>query len=62
MDKQELKNIVQAIIQASPKPVTLEELFQVFAEERTIDTADIQECLERRWAPKLQFSHLKYGI
>ena len=46
MDKQELKNIVQAIIQASQKPVTLEELFQVFVEERTVDTANIQEAIE----------------
>jgi len=45
MDKAELKNIVQAIIQASPKPVTLEELCQVFTEDK-VDTADITEAIE----------------
>jgi segregation and condensation protein B len=45
MDKVELKNIVQAIIQASPKSVTLEELCQVFTEDK-VDTADIQEAVE----------------
>ena len=46
MEKAELKNIVQAIIQASPKPVTLEELCQVFTEDKEIDTADITDAIE----------------
>jgi len=45
MEKAELKNIVQAIIQASSKPVTLEELYQVFMEDK-VDTADITDAIE----------------
>jgi segregation and condensation protein B len=45
MEKVELRNIVQAIIQASPKPVTLEELCQVFTEDK-VDTTDITDAIE----------------
>lgn len=46
MDTQEIQNIVQAIIQAATKPVSLEELCQVFKAEKSVETAHIQEALE----------------
>jgi len=45
MDQKELQNIVRAIIQASPKPVTLESLCEVFVECEEVQLFDIKDAI-----------------
>ena len=45
MDPKELQNIVRAIIQASPKPVTLEALCEVFSDDEEVQLVDIQDVI-----------------
>lgn len=45
MEPKELQNIVRAIIQASPKPVTLEALCKIFAEDKDVQPFDIKDAI-----------------
>lgn len=45
MDRVEVQNIIRAIIQASVKPVRLEELYQVFEEYEEVKAKDIEEAV-----------------
>ena len=45
MDSIELQNIIRAIIQASAKPVILEDLYQVFQEQKRVEARDIQAAI-----------------
>ena len=45
MDKKELQNILQAVIYASTKPVTLEELCELFTDNKEIETANVQDAI-----------------
>ena len=45
MHKKELKNIIQAIIFASTKLVTLEELYQTFKDQKTVKQEDIKKII-----------------
>ena len=59
MDKAEIQNIVQAVIQASTKAVTLQELCFVFEECPKVETADIQEAIEKLLEEKDGVQELK---
>ncbi len=46
MESIEVKNIIQAVIQASKEMVTLEALYEVFKDDRGVETVQIQEAIE----------------
>jgi len=59
MEPIKLQNIVQAILQSSTKPMSLNKLLDVFRGERSVQTADIQEALEALLSKKDPIQELK---
>ena len=45
MNKNELQDIVRAVIHSATKPVTLEELCELFTENKEVETVDIQDAI-----------------